>query len=82
MGKGKQIKIKNRTYHFYNDMINLKKFESNLLKIHEKHYKSIGYITIKKTDDCENVYSVNTLYLLVNHASGYIEEKKKQILDF
>ena len=87
MGKGKQIKIKNRTYHFYNDMINLKKFESNLLKIHEKHYKSIGvyyigYITIKKIDDCENVYSVNTLYLLVNHASGYIEEKKKQILDF
>ena len=87
MGKRKQIKIKNRTYHFYNDMINLKNFESNLLKIHEKHYKSIGvyyigYITIKKIDDCENIYSVNTLYLLVNHASGYIEEKKKQILDF
>ena len=68
-------------------MINLKKFESNLLKIHEKHYKSIGvyyirYITIKKIDDCKNIYSVNTLYLLVNHASGYIEEKKKQILGF
>ena len=35
----------------------------------------IGYITIKKIDDCENIYSVNPLYLLVNHASGYIEEK-------
>ena len=53
MGKVKQIEIKNRTYYFYNDMINLKNFESNLLKIDKKHYKDIdiyyiGYITIKK----------------------------------
>ena len=80
MGEVKQIEIKNRTYYFYNDMINLKHFDSNLLKIDKKHYKGIniyyiGYITIKKIDDCENIYSVNPLYLLVNHASGYIEEK-------
>ena len=61
-------------------MINLKNFESNLLKIDKKHYKGndiyyIGYITIKKIGDCENIHSVNLLYLLVNHASGYIEEK-------
>ena len=31
---------------------------------------------LKKIDNCENIYSVNPLYLLVNHASGYIEEKK------
>ena len=36
---------------------------------------NIGYITIKKIDDCENIYSVNPLDLLINHASGYIEEK-------
>ena len=30
---------------------------------------------LKKRDDCENNHSVNPLYLLVNHASGYIEEK-------
>ena len=76
----KQIKIKNRTYYFYNDMINLEKFDSTLWKIDKKHYKGIniyyiGYITIKKIDGCENIYSVNPLYLLVNHASGYIEEK-------
>ena len=52
----------------------------NLLKIDKKSYKNIdiyyiGYITIKKIDDCENIYSVNPLYLLVNHASGYIKEK-------
>ena len=28
-----------------------------------------------KIDDCENIYSVHLLYLLINHASGYIEEK-------
>ena len=80
MGAVKQINIKNRTYYFYNDMINLKNFEPNLLKIDRKSYKNIGiynigYITIKKIDDCENIYSVNPLYLLVNHDSGYIEEK-------
>ena len=80
MGSVKQINVKNRTYDFYNDMINIKKFDSNLLKIDKKSYKdigiyNIGYITIKKIDDYENIYSVNPLYLLVNHASGYIEEK-------
>ena len=80
MGVVKQINIKNRTYYFYNDMINIKKFDSNLLKIDKKSYKdigiyNIGYITIKKIDDYETIYSVNPLYLLVNHASGHIEEK-------
>ena len=49
----KQIDIKKRTYYFYNDMINVKKFDSNLLKIDKKSYKdigiyNIGYITVKK----------------------------------
>ena len=53
MGEVKQIKIKNRTYYFYNDMINLKNFKSNLLKIDKKLHKNIsiyniGYITVKK----------------------------------
>ena len=80
MGKVKQIEIKNRTYYFYNDMINLKNFDSNLLKIDKKHYKGIniyyiGYIMIKNVDDCEDIYDINPLYLLVNYASGYIKEK-------
>ena len=74
----KQIEIKNRTYYFYNDIINLENFDSNLLKIDKKHYKGIniyyiGYITIKKIDDCENIHSASPLYLLVTHASEYIE---------
>ena len=80
MGKIKQINIKNWTYYFYNDIIDLENFKSNLLKIDKKSYKdidiyNIGYITIKKIDDCKNIYSVNPLYLRINHASGYIEEK-------
>ena len=80
MGTIKQIDIKNRTYYFYNDMIDIKKFDSDLLKIDKKSYKdigiyNIGYITIKKIDDYENIYSVNPLYLTISHASGYIEEK-------
>ena len=80
MGVVKQINTKNRTYDFYNNKIDIKYFESNLLKIDRKSYKNIGiyntgYITIKKIDDCETIYSVNPLYLLVNHANGYIEEK-------
>ena len=62
-------------------MINSKEFDSNLLKINKKSYKdidiqNIGYITIKKLDDYENIYSVNPLYLIIDHASGYIEEKE------
>ena len=77
MGKVKQIEIKNRTYYFYNKMINFKNFES---KNRQKNYKGIdiyyiGYITIKKIGDCENIHSVNPLYFPVNHASGYVEEK-------
>ena len=51
-----------------------------MLKIDKKSYKNIGiynigYITIKKIDDYESIYSVNPLYLRIDHANGYIEEK-------
>ena len=51
MGTIKQIDIKNRTYYFYNDMIDIKTFDSDLLKIDKKLCKdigiyNIGYITI------------------------------------
>ena len=90
MEKVKQIEIINRTYYFYNDMINVKNFNSNLLKIDKKYYKDvdtyyIGYITIKNIDDCENIHSANPLHLHINHASGYIEEKnenKYSIFDY
>ena len=52
MGKTKELHIKNQTYYFFNDMINIKNFHSNLLIIDKKPCKDfdiyhIGYITIK-----------------------------------
>ena len=80
MGETKKISMINQTYYFCNYIINLKDFDPNLFKIDRKSYKNIdiyyfGYITIKKLDDYESIYSVNPLYLRINHASGYIEEK-------
>ena len=71
MGTLKQIGIKNGTYYFYNDIINLENLKSNLLKIDKKSYKdigiyNIGYTIIKKIDDCKNIYSVYSLYLHIN----------------
>ena len=75
MGTLIKINIKNPTYNFYNDIIGLENFKSNLLKIDKKSYKNIGiynigYITIKQIDYCKNINSVNSLYLGINHASG------------
>ena len=61
-------------------MINIKNFHSNLLKIDKKPYKDvdiyyIGYITIKKFSNCENIHSANPLYLIIYSATGYFKEK-------
>ena len=78
--KLKKVKIKS-AYHYFEDMINIKIFHSNLLKIDKKSLEDInvnyiGYITIKKFSDCENIHSVNPLYLIINSATGYFKEKK------
>ena len=76
----KQINIKNRTYYFYNDIVDLENFDARLLKTDKKSYKdidisNIGYVTKKKNGDCMNINSVNPLYLGITHVNGYIEEK-------
>ena len=89
MGEVKIIIIKS-AYHFFEDMVNIKDFHSNLLNIEKKLYKDIdiyyiGYIMIKKFDDYENIHSVNPLYLIINSATGYFKEKngeKYLILDW
>ena len=79
-GVKKEINIKDRTYYFYNDIIDIKTFDSNNLKLDKKTYKdldiyNIGYVTIKKIGYVYDVNSLNPLYLRINNASGYIEEK-------
>ena len=80
MEKVKELNIKNQTYYYFNDIIDIKDFQSNLLKIDKKQYKDtdlyyIGYIVIKKFGDCDNIHSVNPLYLLIYSAAGYFTEK-------
>ena len=82
MGEVKQINIKNRTYYFYNDQINLKDFDASLLKVDKKNYKEIdiyyiGYVTVKKIANCNNINSVNPLYLMINEMIGHFEEKNE-----
>ena len=85
----KEVSINNQSYYFYNDIINLKDFHSNLLKIDKKQYKEIdiyyiGYITIKKIGNCKNINSVNPLYLMIHSATGEFKErdgKKYLVLD-
>ena len=79
MGTIKEINIKNRTYYFYNDIIDIKTFDSNNLKLDKKTYKdldiyNIGYVTIKKIGYGYDINSVNPLYLSIDNANRYIEE--------
>ena len=71
-----QLNIEGRTYYFYNDLINIKNFNINNLKLDKKSVLSnnvyfIGYITKKPQ---WNVNSVNPLYLMINKIKGYFEE--------
>ena len=80
MRKAKQIDIKDRIYYFYNDQINLKNFDGSLIKVNKKNYKEIdiygiGYVTFKEIANCNNINSVNPLYLMINKIIGHFEEK-------
>ena len=76
----KELNIKNQTYYFFNDIIDIRNFQSDLLKIDKKPYTTfdiyyIGYITIKKIGDHENIHNVNRLYLIFQSATGYFKEE-------
>ena len=82
MEKIRQIDIKNRTDYFYDDQIDLKNFDAKLLKIDKKDYNEIdiyyiGYVTIKKIGDYNNINSVNPLYLMIDEMIGHFEEKNE-----
>ena len=79
MRNTKEMNIKNRTYYFFNDMINIKDFDPILVKTNKKSYKNFGiyyirYVIIKSIGDYENIDSVNPLYLVIGKVDGYIEK--------
>ena len=52
MGQVKKINIKNETYYFFNDIINIEEFDSNLPKIDRAIYGVDPlYLIIGKVDD-------------------------------
>ena len=66
--------MKNYTYYFFNDIINIKKFHSKKIKIDEKSQKIIliyytGYVKIKDTKYLK-IKNVNPLYLIINKVNG------------
>ena len=82
MVRTRQINIieHNRTYYFYNYQINLKDSDASMLKIDKKNYNEvdiyyIGYVTFKEIDNCNNINSVNPLYLMIDKMIGHFEEK-------
>ena len=79
MKNTKEINIKNRTCYFFDDMINIKDFDPNLLQLDKKSYKNIGsyyirYITMKNSDYLK-ISSVNLLYIIIDEVGGSIEVK-------
>ena len=72
----KDINIKNHTYYYFDDIINIKDFDPSNIKIDEQSYENIfiyyiGYVSIKKV---LKVYSVNPLYIVFGNKNGYFEE--------
>ena len=61
-------------------MVNIEDFHSKLPEIDKKFHKDIdiyyiGYITIKKFRDYENINNVNSLFLIIHSATGNFKEK-------
>ena len=73
----KDINIKNHTYYFFDDIINIKKFDPNNIKLEEKSYKNIlfyyiAYVTIKDSKYVK-INSLNPLYLMFNRINSCFE---------
>ena len=73
----RQLNIEGRTYYFYNDLINMKNFNSNNLKLDKKSVlgNDVYYILYITKKSQWNVDSVSLLYLMINRMKGHFEEK-------
>ena len=84
----KQINIKNLTYYFYNDIINLDGFDGSKIKVDKKDFNDIdiyyldidiyylGYEHKRKISECNVINSVNPLYLRIVDMNGQFEKGK------
>ena len=74
--KVKDINIKNRTYYFFNDTVDIETFDPNNIKIDEESYKNIliYYIGCVPIKEYIKIFNVNPLYLIFIYVNGYFEE--------
>ena len=77
----KQINIKNRTYYFYNDIIELNNFDGSKIKIDKKDFDIIDIYYIryemkKLISKCNEINSANLLYLKINSVIGILKKVK------
>ena len=80
MGKTKEIDIKNRTYYYFSDIIDLDEFDESKIKVDKKDFNDIdiyylGYEYKKKITECK-IISVNPLYLRILGIKGQFEKGK------
>ena len=84
MGELKPINIKNRTYYFYNDIIDLDEFDGSKIKVDKKDFNDIdiyylGYEHKKKISECDVINSINSLYLRIADINGQFEKGKDDV---
>ena len=77
----KETNIKNQTYYFYNDIINLHEFNVSKMKVDKKDFNDIdiyylGYVHKKKISECNVINSVNPFYLRIVDIKGQFEKGK------
>ena len=77
----KNINIKNHAYYFFDDIINIKEFNPNNIKIDQKSYKNIliyyiGYVTIKNDLSIYSLFPFNGNKYLTLVATNESKEKK------
>ena len=75
----KEINIKNQTYYFYNDIIDLDEFDESKIKVDKKDFNDIdiyylGYEHKKKISECNVINSVNPLYLRIINMNSLFEK--------
>ena len=80
----KQINIKNKTYYFYNDIIDFDEFDESKIKVEKKDFNNIdiyylGYEHKKKISECDVINSVNPLYLRIVDINGQFEKGKDDV---
>ena len=78
----KLIDIKqNRTYYFFDDVVNIKNLDSKKVKIDEKSCQHVliyytGYVTIKNLNYVE-INSVNPLHVITDKTNSTLKKRIK-----